>query len=92
MVRQLFVICRQPTFTCLRDNKIVKDRRSVFDPVAEKLSMAFFVLWSNNPSRNSGARSRSASGTRTIRISQFATEASDTEASGLSSGIDESRT
>jgi hypothetical protein len=30
---QLFFVCRQPTFTCLRD-EIVEDRHSVFDPVA----------------------------------------------------------
>jgi len=30
---QLFFVCRQPTFTCLRD-EIVEDRHSVFDPAA----------------------------------------------------------
>ena len=58
----------------------------------QKLSMALFVLWSNSSSQNSGTRSRSDSGPRTMRISQPATETSETEASGLSSGMDERRT
>jgi hypothetical protein len=33
LLSQLFIFCRQPTFTCLRD-EIGEDRHSVFDPVA----------------------------------------------------------
>ena len=40
---QLFFVRRQPTFTCLRD-KIVKDRRSVFDPVAAEAVDGLFCV------------------------------------------------
>jgi len=57
-----------------------------------QLSREVFVLWSKSSSQNSGRPSRPTSGPRTMRISQLPAEASETDAAGLSSGMDESRT
>jgi|tagenome__1003787_1003787.scaffolds.fasta_scaffold20330099_1 hypothetical protein len=57
----------------------------------QQLSREVFVLWSNSSSQNSGTPSRPTSGPRTMRISQLPAEASETEAAGLSPGMDESR-
>jgi hypothetical protein len=58
----------------------------------QQLSIEVFVLWSNSSSQNSGTSSRPTSGARTMRISQFPAEASETDAAGLPSGMHESRT
>jgi hypothetical protein len=58
----------------------------------QQLSTEVFVPWSNSSSQNSGRPSRPTSGPRTMRISQLPAEASETDAAGLSAGMDESRT
>jgi hypothetical protein len=58
----------------------------------QQLSIEVFVLWSNSSSQNSGTSSRPTSGARTMRISQFPAEASETDGAGLPSGMHESRT